>query len=136
MPLGDLQLHINDLLYRFTNAALMDTCQRVGGDPARKLGHEDRLIRSAALALKNGICPAAIAVGTAAALCRYLDESDRTRTAENARDVLASISEIDPDGEHGKLILFVYEKICAGASVKELCGAADEVRHAAAVQVI
>ena len=36
-PMIDLQEHITDLLYRFTNKALRDTCQRVGGDPARKL---------------------------------------------------------------------------------------------------
>jgi len=35
--LDPLLQHIRDLLGRFTNAALGDTCQRVGGDPARKL---------------------------------------------------------------------------------------------------
>ena len=47
-------LHITDLLNRFTNAALKDTCARVGGDPARKLSPDDRMIGSSALALEQG----------------------------------------------------------------------------------
>ncbi len=41
--------HIQDLLLRFTNAALKDTCKRVGGDPKRKLSPADRMIGSATL---------------------------------------------------------------------------------------
>jgi mannitol-1-phosphate 5-dehydrogenase len=51
VDLAGIQLHITDLLGRFTNAALKDTCARVGGDPARKLSPADRLIGSATLAL-------------------------------------------------------------------------------------
>jgi mannitol-1-phosphate 5-dehydrogenase len=36
--LAKLQLHITDLLHRFTNTALGDTCARVGGDPQRNGG--------------------------------------------------------------------------------------------------
>ena len=55
VELGQLMLHITDLLGRFCNAALKDTCKRVGGDPARKLGAADRLIGSGLLCLEQGI---------------------------------------------------------------------------------
>ncbi|MFR5760943.1 MAG: hypothetical protein ACLUFI_04475 [Oscillospiraceae bacterium] len=41
VELDGLMLHITDLLGRFRNAALKDTCKRVGGDPTRKLGAAD-----------------------------------------------------------------------------------------------
>lgn len=62
--------HIGDLLYRFTNAALKDTCKRVGGDPARKLSAQDRLIGSS-LVLESGEVPAYIAISAAAGLRRF-----------------------------------------------------------------
>ncbi|MFA6665528.1 MAG: mannitol-1-phosphate 5-dehydrogenase, partial [Armatimonadota bacterium] len=44
------QAHIDDLLKRFANAALGDTVARVGRDPIRKLGPNDRIIGGAKLA--------------------------------------------------------------------------------------
>ncbi len=126
--LGALQLHITDLLGRFTNQALGDTCQRVGGDPARKLGPDDRLIGSAALAMEQGMTPAYITVGTAAGLHRYLKENDMTQTVENAKTVLREVSLLDVDGSLAGMILCNYEKICAGATLEELCAYADGVK--------
>ena len=83
-PLGDLQMHITDLLGRFGNEALQDTCQRVGGDPVRKLGPEDRLIGAAFLALEQGVIPAYIAVGAAAGVRRYLAEAGLRQSVETA----------------------------------------------------
>lgn len=40
--LTDLEIHIDDLLYRFQNKALKDTVFRVGKDLSRKLGVNDR----------------------------------------------------------------------------------------------
>jgi mannitol-1-phosphate 5-dehydrogenase len=61
------QAHINDLLSRFGNVALGDQVSRVGGDPMRKLGAEDRLVGGAKLAMEYGVFPAntckAIAAG-------------------------------------------------------------------------
>ena len=62
------QAHIDDLLNRFSNKALGDTVARVGRDPIRKLGHDDRLIGSANLALSYDITPTNVCLGTAAAL--------------------------------------------------------------------
>ncbi|MBE6611492.1 MAG: hypothetical protein E7632_03270, partial [Ruminococcaceae bacterium] len=124
--LAGLQLHITDLLHRFTNAALKDTCQRVGGDPARKLSPDDRLIGAAALAMEEGITPAYIAVGAAAGLHRYIDEAEGlSQSAKTAASVLTEISRLDVDSPLAKLILGYYRMIQDGASMAELRRAAD-----------
>ena len=126
--LYDLQLHITDLLGRFTNAALGDTCQRVGGDPARKLGPDDRLIGSSLLALEQGITPAYITVGAAAGLHRYLREAGSEQTMENALAVLQEVSKLEADAPLTKLILARYEEICGGATLGALCAKADAIK--------
>ena len=85
-------LHITDLLGRFRNAALKDTCKRVGGDPARKLGAADRLIGSSLLCLEMGVMPAYIAVGAAGAVYRYLNETGTEQSYDAAKRVLREIS--------------------------------------------
>ena len=92
VPLEEILRHVADLLGRFTNAALKDTCKRVGGDPTRKLGPSDRLIGSAKLALEVGVSPAYIAIGAAAGVWRYIDESETlSQSVESAEKVLAEV---------------------------------------------
>ncbi|MCC6167765.1 MAG: hypothetical protein IT329_11100 [Caldilineaceae bacterium] len=62
----------DDLLARMVNPFLRDTTARVGRDPARKLGWDDRLVGAMRLALAHGIRPRRYALGAAAAL-RALD---------------------------------------------------------------
>ena len=126
--MADLQLHIQALLGRFTNAALGDTCQRVGGDPTRKLGADDRLIGSAKLALEQGITPAYIAVGAAAAIHRYLKENEKTQTVENAVLVLQEVSGLQAEETLAKMILDCYGKLIGGATIRELCALADTAK--------
>ena len=135
-PLGDLQMHITDLLGRFTNAALGDTCQRVGGDPARKLGADDRLIGSSLLAMEQGITPAYITVGAAAGLHRYLNENEMAQTAENALKVLEEVSKLTADHALTKLILDRYADIVNGATIAELCVKADNIKFASLTNVV
>jgi len=134
--LFDLQMHITDLLNRFTNAALGDTCQRVGGDPARKLSPADRLIGSATLALEQGITPAYITVGAAAGLRRYLLENGQELTAENAGKVLEEVSGLALDAPLAVLILQRYKELCDGATIGQLCASADAVKGASLSQVV
>ena len=134
--LSALQMHITDLLNRFTNAALGDTCQRVGGDPARKLSPDDRLIGSAKLALDQGITPAYIAVGAAAGLHRYLKEADKAQNRENALEVLQEVSKLDKADVLTEMILARYDDICAGATPEMLCQKADEVKAASLTAVV
>ena len=108
VELDGLMLHITDLLGRFRNAALKDTCKRVGGDPARKLGAADRLIGSSLLCLEMGVTPAYIAVGAAGAVYRYLSEAGTEQSYDAAKRVLREISGL-PDGHAlTELILQMY----------------------------
>lgn len=52
---NDLELHIDDLIYRFQNKALGDTIYRVGHDLKRKLSVDDRVVGSIKLAQKTGV---------------------------------------------------------------------------------
>lgn len=73
--LEGLLQHVDDLLYRFANPHLGDTIARVGKDPIRKLGSEDRLIGAAKCCLEQGINPVYISFGVAAALL-FKDQED------------------------------------------------------------
>lgn len=125
----DIVMHITDLLGRFTNAALMDTCARVGGDPGRKLSSDDRLIGSSLLALEQGITPAYISVGAAAGLHRYINEAEGMEQGEEAAlQVLTQVSKLPTDGTLTQMILAMYRKILAGATLAELRRAADTAK--------
>ena len=132
-----LQLHITDLLYRFTNAALKDTCQRVGGDPARKLSPEDRLIGSSKLALEQGVTPAYIAVGAAAGLHRYIKEAENLEQGmDTATKVLSEVAGLAADDALAKLILSYYGMLLDGCSLSDLCVKAEQNKHAQLHNVI
>ena len=127
VELADIQMHITDLLHRFTNAALRDTCQRVGGDPARKLSPADRLVGSSTLALEQGVTPAYIALGAAAAVRRYISEAEgMEQSIESAKKVLLEVSELQDGSKLQELILGYYQMLLDGASLAELRRAADE----------
>lgn len=137
VPLEDIMKHISDLLYRFTNAALRDACKRVGGDPSRKLSPQDRLIGSANLALGQDIVPAYIAIGAAAAVRRYIEETDgMEQNIKQAENVLVDISGLEKDGELMELILRMYQMILEGKSLRELRRTADMVKAVSLQNVV
>ena len=137
VALENIVVHITDLLHRFTNAALRDTCMRVGGDPGRKLSADDRLIGSSVLALEQGITPAYIAVGAAAGLHRYINEAEGMEQGmEAAKQVLSDVSKLDIEGKLAQLILAMYAQILDGATVANLRRAADEVKAASMTATI
>lgn len=137
VKLEDILLHITDLLNRFTNAALKDTCQRVGGDPARKLSPDDRLIGSAKLAVEMGLTPAYITIGAAAGLRRYLAEVDGCeQTLADARRVLCEHCKLGADNELAEMILNMYQMIIDGKTLAEIRREADAVIAGKLVDVI
>ena len=69
------QEHIDDLIDRFRNRSLGDTVFRVARDPVRKLGHNDRLVGAARLALEHDVEPTRLVKGIASAL-RYNHPED------------------------------------------------------------
>ncbi len=120
VALGDILSHINDLLNRFTNRALGDTCARVGGDPKRKLSPADRLIGASQLALEHGIDPCYMALGTAAAVIRYLKEQELEQNVENARSVLADVCQLPAESPITAKVLDFYGRFQAGESLSSL----------------
>lgn len=123
-PIKPLMDHIDDLLNRFTNSALGDTCQRVGGDPARKLSPEDRLIGASKLALQQGIAPCHIAVGAAAGVRRYLAENGKDQSMDNALEVLKQVSGLNAEEKLTRMILAMYKMILEGSTIADLRKAA------------
>lgn len=79
VPLDEIYLHIEDLLFRFENKLLGDTIERVGRDTKRKLSENDRLVGAAKLCYKHGIMPLHICLGIAAGymFAPETDESSR-----------------------------------------------------------
>ena len=60
--------YAEDLIVRMLNPYVRDTVARVGRDPARKLGWDDRLVGAMRLALAEGVTPRRYGWGAAAAL--------------------------------------------------------------------
>lgn len=132
LPLLD---HIDDLLIRFTNRALADTCARVGNDIPRKLAHADRLIGAANLCAKHGIAPAHIAIGAAGAVHRYLAERGADQTAGSAARALGDLSGLDADSGVARLILDQHALLANGAPPPLLREQAQRV-HASGGKVV
>jgi len=106
-----------DIRIRFGNPMIMDSVQRVGRDPIRKLGPQDRLIGSASLCLSQNIFPENIARVCAAALCYTeprdpdalrLQEMIKKHGVENAFE---SVTGVSPESDFGKTVLKYYHEI-------------------------
>jgi mannitol-1-phosphate 5-dehydrogenase len=84
----EIRTHINQLLQRFANRALGDTVARVGHDPWRKLGPEDRIIGAYRLLEKyqsdTSVFPLLIAAGL-----RFAPTGDET--AVRIRKTIADV---------------------------------------------
>ena len=65
-PLDDNMQFVEDLMVRFENKLLVDSFDRVGRDPKRKLSEGDRLVGAFKMVKEEGGVPAHIAVGIAA----------------------------------------------------------------------
>ena len=130
VELDSLMLHMTDLLGRFRNAALKDTCKRVGGDPTRKLAPADRLIGSSLLCLEQGVKPAYIVVGAAGAVYRYLNESGVEQSVEEAKKVLKEVSGLDESSELAGMILDMYGYYLEGEPISALRRAAQAAKSA------
>ena len=136
MPVELLVRHFQDLLSRFKNQALKDTCARVGGDPKRKLSHTDRLIGSSLLCLEHGVQPVFISVGTAGAVYEYIREAGAQQCVKEARQVLSMISDLEKDSPLLDLVLPLYQRYVDGVSVREIMGCAERLREQELKEVI
>ena len=123
-------------LGRFRNEALKDTCKRVGGDPARKLGAADRLIGSSLLCLEMGVTPAYIAVGAAGAVYRYLNETGTEQSYDAAKQVLREVSGLPDEHTLLKMIMQIYGLYLEGETVAAMRRYAQRVKTAGMHDVI
>ncbi|HUT66763.1 MAG TPA: hypothetical protein VMZ05_11560 [Spirochaetota bacterium] len=108
---------IHDIKLRFSNPLIMDTIKRVGKNPVRKLGPDERLIGSAKLCLSSGILPDNISCVCAAALL-YDDPEDgetvrlrRMVKEEGVEYTLKKISGVDPESRFGRDIVGHYNRL-------------------------
>lgn len=136
VPVESLVKHFQDLLSRFTNRALKDTCKRVGADPKRKLSCEDRMIGSSLLALEQGISPVFISVGTAGAVYEYLKEYGKKQGLEEAKEVLCTVSRLPKDSPLFDYILPFYQLYLDGVSVREILQYAQQLRSRELKEVV
>ncbi|MDO5094734.1 MAG: hypothetical protein Q4D79_15195, partial [Propionibacteriaceae bacterium] len=79
VPLKTMLLHIDDLLARFGNQTLGDTCVRAGRDPWRKMQPNDRLLGGYAICRQAGIEPVYLALAVALGVWRLGTAENWTR---------------------------------------------------------
>lgn len=101
VPFEPLMQHVWDLLRRFSNKALGDTCHRVGNDIPRKLAASDRLVGAALNIQNEGGKPVYACLGAGAALYTYIKQNPDIESAEEA---LASLSGLDKNSDIAKRI--------------------------------
>jgi len=108
---GEHAAHVADLLERFANVDLGDTCFRLARDPLRKLAPDDRLVGAARLCEEYGVVPEALAEVISEAL-RFSAPEDpsavelqRRIADEGLESVLQTVCGISPEEDLGKRIL-------------------------------
>jgi mannitol-1-phosphate 5-dehydrogenase len=85
-PAVEIDNYIADLIKRFENKALGDTVYRVGRQPIRKLGPEDRLAGAIKLCLSHNVFPENICFVTAACLCyNYQNDAEAVELQKNIK---------------------------------------------------
>lgn len=119
--------HIGDLLRRFGNRALGDTCARVGADIPRKLARMDRLTGAACTVWEQGAFPVYICTGSAAALSCYLREGGES--GADAEKALLSLTGLPLDHPLTKCTLEMYAHFAAGEGLDKIFTAAEKKLH-------
>jgi mannitol-1-phosphate 5-dehydrogenase len=86
VELAGLLEHVDDLISRFGNRALLDTCARVGVDAERKLGPSERFMGAIELCRCAGVqCPGIEAGAAAARLAMNGGNEDENYRITNLR---------------------------------------------------
>jgi mannitol-1-phosphate 5-dehydrogenase len=99
----DLAAYRATILERFRNPELVDTVQRVGRQPLRKISRNERFIGPAAMAAERGL-PADALVAAVAAALEFADAEDeqsvelqRLLRSEDARALTELVTGLDPE---------------------------------------
>jgi mannitol-1-phosphate 5-dehydrogenase len=111
---------LGEILELYVDPALRDPVVRVGREPRRKLGHDDRLIGPAVAAMAAGLRPVALAEAAAAALSYAELEDPQARDLRREisllgpEEVLATVSTLDECDELTRLICDRFRDRAAG----------------------
>ncbi|MBE0690922.1 MAG: hypothetical protein IH587_12460 [Anaerolineae bacterium] len=100
--------YADDLLTRMMNPYLRDSTERVGRDPTRKLGWNDRLIGTMRLARAQNIVPRRFALGAAAALA-MLDQQNIEARIPIEPALTAIWHDANPDRAEAAIMLKLIE---------------------------
>ncbi len=119
--LDALIAHGDDLIRRFGNRALGDTCERVGADIPRKLAPTDRLTGAAGCIAAAGMRPVWHALAAAAALVRYEKESGDVIVPAVRFTELTGVGE----GDYYTDALAFHRRLREGAPLETLIAEAD-----------
>jgi len=104
------------VLVNMTNPVLQDTLIRIGADPVRKLGREDRLVGPALMCRKNGILPYYLSKVIAYAFlfdqpedkgCQEIKESIK---AHGIKETIANYCGLEKEKDLVWLILSLYKR--------------------------
>lgn len=121
---------VEDLMRRFRNHRLGDTIFRLGRDPIRKLGPNDRLAGAARLVVETDGRPEALAWGIAAALLFDPPEDESAGRlqamlrAAPVSQVLYEVSGIEPGSQLSEMVTERYQSLSNGAW-PEISGVSD-----------
>lgn len=108
----ELYRHMQNLIYRFGNKELKDTCVRVARDPMRKLAADDRMAGAYRECVKAGIMPVFIGLGIAVILMQQSRQPDQCRDVlrnvcrlpeEHMQQIEAMMNQLDKSGLQGAL---------------------------------
>lgn len=120
--------HASDLVRRFGNRALGDTCARVGADIPRKLAPSDRLTGAAKMIAEGGAVPVYVSLGAAAALFKYVTDNGIVGGVDGAMAEYTKLSGCE-SGDSFELVRRFYEMLVSKATAAELIAAADAAKH-------
>ena len=129
-PLMD---HVWDLLRRFGNRALGDTCERVGADIPRKLAGSDRLIGAAKNIMENGGSPVFVCLGAGAALYKYMADSTEEK---DAAEVLCTLSSLEKEDRITEYVMFFYGLFKEKKELSEILKHADALKKSASGMIV
>ncbi|MFQ5776777.1 MAG: hypothetical protein ACE5IP_02080 [Terriglobia bacterium] len=109
-----------EIVPRFENAMVCDAVERVGRDPQRKLGAEERLVGAARLAEAAGINPETLGLAMAAALY-FFNPNDfsaaklqRKIQALGPKRTLSQLSGLAPDRALARLVVRHWRQLSNG----------------------
>jgi mannitol-1-phosphate 5-dehydrogenase len=98
------------VLRRYENAALDDTVSRVGREPLRKLGADERIVGPARAAVTVGVPPRALTLTAAAALVAAIPSRDPSQT----RELLWRVCRLSPYRGLGREVWRCWARLADG----------------------